>query len=243
VSVTVNGIVALVHGTLWAALVPLPAGDGTITATATARSGTEATATITLTAVGPPPTVILRAEPGSGVAPLAITWRVLSTSPRPLVQFELDPTGSGAFGPPAPALDGTPFVFPDAGLLFPVVRVTDDHGNVHVARTLVQVDDAQATTARFGQLWAGFKGRLIAADPRGALDYLTPGLQPRFAPLFQQLGAELPAVAASLGDLHLIDAVEHLAEAAILRVEDGAPFLYFVYFRRDNRGRWLIQDM
>jgi hypothetical protein len=37
--------------------------------------------------------------------------------------------------------------------------------------------------------------------------------------------------------------VENLAETALIQVEDGAPRLYFIYFRRDNRGQWLIQEM
>ena len=52
-----------------------------------------------------------------------------------------------------------------------------------------------------------------------------------------------PAIAASLPSIDLIDQVGDLAEAALIQVEDGSPLLYFVYFRRDNRGRWLIQEM
>jgi hypothetical protein len=68
-------------------------------------------------------------------------------------------------------------------------------------------------------------------------------LRPRFQPIFQQLGADLPAVATALGPIELIDSLDDLAEAAIVQLENGSPFLYFIYFRRDNRGRWLIQEM
>ena len=107
----------------------------------------------------------------------------------------------------------------------------------------IQVDDAQSASARFQSLWTGFTARLLAGDPSGALGYLSPGLRPRFERVFADLGGDLPAVAATLGPIELIHAAEHLAEAAIVQAEQGTPFLYFVYFRRDNRGRWLIHEM
>jgi hypothetical protein len=243
VGVTVNGSAALVHGSNWAVLLPTSHDVTLVTAVATSRAGTEASTSITVTSGGAEPALTLHAEPASGVAPLPVTWRIISRAHRPLVRFELDPTGTEGFGSPAPSLDGTRSVLSVTGLLFPTLRATDDQGNVYVARTVIQVDEAQAAAARFERLWADFKGRLFASDSAGALDYLTPGLQPRFEPIFRQLGADLPTVGAALGDLQLIDAVGHLAEAAIVQVEEGAPFLYFVYFRRDNRGRWLIQEM
>ena len=60
---------------------------------------------------------------------------------------------------------------------------------------------------------------------------------------FQPLGADLPAVAAALPAIELIEQLDSLAETALVQVEDGAPRMYFVYFRRDNLGRWLIDEM
>jgi sugar lactone lactonase YvrE len=243
VAVSVNGLPALVHGSQWALHVPIFPGDNVITAGASTPSVAAATATVTVNGGGPEPAVRLHAEPSSGVAPLAVTWRLISRAPRPLVHFDLDATGSSGFDPAGPVLDGTQSTYPVPGLMFPVVRATDDHGNVYEATTVVHVQDAQTASARFQDLWAGFKARLLAGDSAGALSYLTPSLRARFQPIFQDLGAELPAVASALGEIHLIDTVDDLAEAAIVQVEDGAPFLYLVYFHRDNRGRWLIQEM
>ena len=104
-------------------------------------------------------------------------------------------------------------------------------------------DDASGASARFQALWAGFTARLRASDRPGALAHLTPGLRSRLEPVFQQLGLDLPVIAVGLGGIELIDQVGHLAEAAFLQAADGVTRLYFVYFRRDNRGQWLIQDM
>ena len=40
-----------------------------------------------------------------------------------------------------------------------------------------------------------------------------------------------------------MDQVADLAETALVQTENGIARLYFVYFRRDNLGRWLIHEM
>jgi sugar lactone lactonase YvrE len=243
VTVDVNGVAALVHDVQWAAQVPVGPGNNLITVTARTTAGAEATASVVVTGTAAAPGLFVRAEPRSGVAPLQVTWRVANGTPHPLVQFELDAHGDGTYGPATAVLDGTQSTYATAGLWLPTVRATDDQGNVHVATTLVQVGDAQTAAGRFQALWANFKARLQAGDQPGALAHLSSSLRSRFEPIFQQLGAALPGIAASLGAVELIDQVDDLAEAAILQAEDGTTRLYFVYFRRDNRGQWLIQEM
>jgi sugar lactone lactonase YvrE len=244
VGVSVNGFAALVHGTRWAVEVPIDPGENLIVATATGSSGAQATASITVIAAADTgPAIVLRAEPSSGVAPLAVTWQVSSRAARPIVRFELDPEGSGAFGTAVATLDGTRSVYTDAGLRMPTVRAVDDEGRVYLARTIVLVDDAHTAASRFQDLWAGFGARLRAGDAAGALGYLSPRLQPRFALTFQRLGSDLPQIAAGFAPIELLDQVDNLAESALVQIEDGAARLYFVYFRRDNRGRWLIDEM
>ena len=160
--ITVNGVVALVHGSRWAAEIPIRAGHNAITAVAITESGAEGTATIAVDGSAAESVVALRAEPASGVGPLTVTWRMTNRTGRPLVSFALDHEGHGMFGEATTSLDGSQTVYPAAGLFVPVVRATDDQGNVHVARTAVQVDDAQSASARFQSLWTGFTARLLA---------------------------------------------------------------------------------
>jgi hypothetical protein len=61
--------------------------------------------------------------------------------------------------------------------------------------------------------------------------------------VFQQLGADLPGIAAGLGNLEVLEQLDDLAEAVIVQQENGVPRLYFIYFRRDSLGRWLIEEM
>jgi len=75
------------------------------------------------------------------------------------------------------------------------------------------------------------------------LTYLSPAIHTEFGQVFQVLGSDLPAVGASLEDLFVVEQFDDLAETAIVRQEDLASFLYFIYFRRDGLGRWLIEEM
>jgi len=242
-AVTVNGHPALVHDGRWAGEVPIAPGDNVLTATVSTTAGERGTASITVIGVDAAPAVVLRAEPAAGVAPLQVTWRASSRATRPIVRFELDRLGDGVFDAPVLRLDGIRSTYTEAGLWIPTVRAIDDEGHVYVSQTAVQVDDAWTAALRFQTLWADFAARLRASDRAGALAHLSPRLQARFDAIIQQLGPDLPQIAVSLGALELIDQVDNLAEAALVQVEDGVARLYFVYFRQDNLGRWLIHEM
>ena len=242
--VSVNGIPAKVHDTHWAVEVPVDPSVQSLTATASVIGGQSATdfAPITATPASPAP-IELRADPADGVAPFLVTWKLVNNTGRALIQYELDPTGGGAFGQAQPSLDGAQATYSTAGLWFPTVRVTDDQGIIYSATTVVIASDPASVSARFDALWSDFKSRLLAGDASGALSFVAPTLRSRMERVFQDLGADLPAVAASLADLHVIDQMGDLAEAVLPRDEPSGRQLYFIQFHRDSLGRWLIEEM
>jgi hypothetical protein len=242
--VSVNGFPAMVQNGQWAAVIPVDPSVEALMATATVVGGASVSAS-TAVSVGPapPPTVELVADPSDGVVPLTITWKVLNNTGHAIIQYELDPTGTGAFDPPVPSLDGTEATYSATGLWFPVLRVTDEDGVTHTSATVVLAADPVAVSARFDGLWSGFKSRLQAGDVSGALAFVAPNLRPRMEQLFNQLGADLPAAAATLGDIGVTDQLGDLAEAVLTRDEPSGRQLYFILFRRDGLGRWLIEEM
>lgn len=244
VGVVVNGFAAAVQGSSFAVFVPVDPDTTVLTAVATAADGTMARHSVTI-AVSPTPTqaITLLASPQSGVAPLRVTWQVINLTGRALVRFALDETGAGVFGPPMASFSEVTTTYSNPGLLFPTLQATDDQGASYTATTIVNVESPQTVTTRFQGLWTGLKARLQARDIPGAVAHLAPSLQPRFRAVFQQLGADLSAIAAAIGDIEVLEQVGDLAEAAIVQQENGTPFLYFIYFRRDSLGRWLIEEM
>ena len=182
----------------------------------------------------------LVAAPSSGVAPLTVVFSLLRATGGTIA---LDADGNGIVDFIGPSRDGQTFTYARPGLYFPTATITDAGGTQSTVTTVVNVEDPQTVTTRFQGLWTNLKARLGAGDVPGALAHLAPNLQPRFQTVFQQLRTDLPAVAASLGDLEVLEQVGDLAETAIVQQENGAPFLYFIYFRRDGLGRWLIEEM
>ncbi|MGH7207862.1 MAG: hypothetical protein ACREIL_00610, partial [Nitrospiraceae bacterium] len=244
VGVAVNGVLAFVTGTEWVAEVPLNPGPNVLTVIATDTSGAQVSTILNLivSQVASAP-VLLRASPDSGVAPLVVTWHVLNQTGRPLVRFEFDETGSGTFGAPTTAFDGTQTTYTSAGLRFPILRATDELGTIYAATTIINVESAQTVTARFQSRWNSLKDRLQAGDLPGALAHFAPDVQAGFQGIFQRLAQDLPTIAAGLGQLEVVEQVGSLAEAILVQQESGVPVLHFIYFRRDSLGRWLIEEM
>lgn len=242
-AISVNGVAARVSGRLWAAEIVLEPGSHRIVASLTVPAGAQAPAAITVTAAAAEPALALRAVPTLGVAPVRVTWQVGNRTGRPLVRFELDVTGAGSFSASVATLEGVETTYTSPGLVFPVLRATDDLGATYLATTIVQIETAQTVTSRFHALWTGFKGRLLSGDQPGALARLAPSLQPRIQHVFQQLGADLPAVVAGLGDVRVLEQAGDVAEAVLVQDEGAARMLHFIYFRRDSLGRWLIEEM
>jgi hypothetical protein len=244
VGVNLNGFSASVNGGQWVVQLSLDPGPQTLTATATTIAGLQAThsVNVNVSAVGGGD-LVLSALPTSGVGPLTVSWLLSNQTGRHLVQFELDENGSGVFGVRTSNFDGVQTTYTTAGVYSPVLRVTDDQGVTYTATTVVSVEDPSVVTARFQGLWTSFKGRLQAGDIQGALNHLAPVARARFQTVFQQLGPDLPTIAAGFDNLEVLEQIENIAETIIVQQENGSPKLYFIYYRRDSLGRWLIEEM
>jgi hypothetical protein len=121
--------------------------------------------------------------------------------------------------------------------------VEDDQGMTNTASTALVASYPATLSDRFDALWGGLKSRLQAGDVTGALSFIAPALRDRMQQVFADLGASLPAVATTLGDVEVTEQLGDLAEAVIVNNETSGPHLYFIYFRRDSLGRWLIEEM
>jgi hypothetical protein len=244
VGVSVNGRAALTSGSQWAAEVPVDAETVSIVAVATTMDGGSANATVAI-AVSPviAQPLLLRAMPADGIVPLVVTWAITNQTGYSIQQYELDATGTGTFAAPVATLREVETSYASPGLFFPTVRVTDQQSTIYTATTVVLADDPTAVTNRFQGLWAAFKARLQAGDVAGAMAFLSVTIQPRMQAVFQELGSALPMVADGLGQLDVTDQAGSLAEAVLVQEEPEGASLYFIHFRRDSLGRWLIDEM
>jgi len=239
--VTVNGIVAAVEAPVFAVQVPVTVDTTVLTATVTGSSGTTTSPSVTVSVfTSPTPVGSLTPTPVAGVAPLTVEFTLGGIAAR---NVTLDADGDGLTDFTGASLEGQRFVYPQPGLYFPAATVSDGQGGQFTAATVVLVEPPTAVNARFESLWNRFKDRLVAGDIPGALAHLSPAIQSQFSEVFQALGSNLPGIAASLERLVVVERVDDLAEAAVVRQEGATAFLYFIYFRRDRLGRWLIEEM
>jgi len=102
------------------------------------------------------------------------------------------------------------------------------------------VFDANALDALLQAKWTAFKEALGRNDVEASLQILTGGIRDRYRPALQTLVGDLPAFAATLGDLLVISFQDGLVEAVTVRLENGQRRVYFIYFVPDDDGIWRV---
>jgi hypothetical protein len=247
ITVSVNGVTAHVNGNQWAVTVPLQLGSNTLTATAVESTGAQATASIMVTANGPAVIPLAWiAIPNSGLAPLIVRWQVTNLTGRPLVQYELDANGTGAFGTPMATLEGVQTTYTIPGLVAPVVRATDDQGMVYTATTTVNVLPQNQIDGLIRAKWNGMKDALRGNAIEAAATYFLPTQQARYRTLFTLLGSRLTQVVNDMAEIEGIYVTGRQAQYRIQRTElvNGQPMAisYYIYFILGTDGVWRIRD-
>jgi hypothetical protein len=241
VGVTVNDFPAAVQWNTFAALVPVTPETTTLTVIATTPSGATANHSITVASSAPlTPTIALRSSPSSGVAPLTVAFS-LAGGPVPTT-INLDLVGDGTVDFGGPSLEGQTFTYPEPGLFFPTVTLTDADGNQHTASAVVQVYDQPTLDSLLQAKWTGMKDALQQEDTPAALQFIASRNRDVYKELFAELAPELPKVGANLGDIRIIRIRVDLAEYELLVVEDGQTISYYVEFIKDTDGLWRVNS-
>jgi uncharacterized protein YjdB len=246
IGVLVNGLPAAVNTGQWVVEVPLVVGTNTLEARAVDALGITSLLRITVTASQTtPPSLLLLAAPESGIAPLTTIWQVRNQSGRPLVQFELDPTGTGSFGSPVSTFDGTQTAYATPGLFHPVLRAMDDKGVTYTATTTVNVLSRDQLDATLQTKWASMKGALGQKDVEGALAFFAPMDRERYRTIFSAMQDDLPQIAQDIANIQLIYLIENRAKYRLRRTEvyggQQVTLTYYVYFIQDLSGAWRIE--
>jgi len=238
VGVTVNGFPGVVQRETFAAMIPVTLDTTMLTAVATTASGGSASHSLIITVSGtltPPATLLV--IPQSGVAPLTVRFSVPDVS---AAAAALDLDGNGTVDFIGPRLEDRTFTYAQPGLYLPRVTIPDAQGNQLTANAIVQVFDANALDALLQAKWAAFKEALGRNDVEASLQILTGGIRDRYRPALQTLVGDLPAFAATLGDLLIISFQDGLVEAVTVRLENGQRRVYFIYFVPDDDGIWRV---
>jgi hypothetical protein len=242
VGVTVNGVVAAMHGSAFAAMVPVAVPSTTLTAVATTEFGGAANHAVTIgVADAGESTLGLRAHPETGGVPLITSFSLVG-GPVP-TRIELDFDGDGQIDFDGPALDARAFIYRTPGLYFPRVRVTDAQGTVLTSSTVVQVLDETSLDVLLQAKWSALRQALGRNDVAGAVSLFAGASRDAYR---DQLGAlagagALGQVASDLGGISPVRIRNKAAEYELRAVQRGVPYSFHVLFVIDTDGVWRLR--
>jgi len=239
VGVTVNGVLAVVRGARFDALVPVLPPATLLVAEATATGGARAADALTVgVAAGSEPAPVLLAAPAAGPAPLSVAFSLRGLAPGPAV--ELDADGDDTPDVVAAAAGDLAFTYVDPGLYLPVLTVTDPAGTRVTARALVHVYDEAALDGLLQARWRALKDALRQGDLDAAARQIAARSRARYTAVFRDLAQDLPAVDTILTDLALVELRPAEGIYEMLRVDAGVATSFEVRFRLDQDGIWRL---
>ena len=188
---------------------------------------------------GADPTLVLYVNPASGVAPLRVTFSLISEFvPRSVA---LDAEGDGVIDFTGRSLEGQSFTYAASGRYFPTVTGTGGRGEQFTASAVVLVENRDALDALLQSKWAEMKAALRQGDIQGALQFIAPESRPAYEQMFTELSSTLAKVGTELGEIRFVQVRENLAEYELLADEEGKRFSYYVEFRRNQHGQWHLK--
>ena len=241
--VTVNGHVALVYGSQFAANhIPLQNGANTIDVVATMPSGNTTSTLINVTADTTGDYLRLRAHPEAGTAPLDVKLLLEPTLP-------FTDTGITGVDPAAAALtENTKTEFlarlDTPGITFFTAAYTDTELHTYADEVAVVVLDRTELDALLKAKWNGMKTSLSSGNVEGALTYFLAGSRENYRLIFTALQPQLPDIASAMREIELITIDEKAAKYRLKRLEEAqgqtVDISYFIYFIKDYRGLWYL---
>jgi len=246
VGVTVNGVVALVHGEEFAANgVPLEEGENVITAVAVDGKGNSAETSVTVYAWMAQDAVRIFADPDSGISPFETTLRIESSFDYRSPMFSY--TGPGEVEI-VENIDGNGYIarVSVSGLYTIAVEVADNEGRLYNASLLILAIDGEALDGLLKEKWNGMKEALGTGDVQKALGFFHSGARSDYEDIFDALGTRLTVIAAGMREIEPVYFESKVAKYRIKREETvrGQTYdiTYYVYFLKDLNGLWQIQS-
>ena len=241
ISVTINGVAAAVHGSSFAALVPLTAATTRLQVVATTATGVAASqdAPITVT-TAPDSPVLLVGSPQSGVAPLTVAFTVLGAPASVTIEADFD--GNGTLEFVGQRLDGHVFTYAQPGLYVPIVSVTDAQGQRTTVPSIVQVFDRAGLDALLQSKWTVLRDALRRGDIAQALTQISERSRSRYQQAFTALTPDLPAIDTILSDVRFVRTRGLEAIFEMGRTDAGIPKSFEVRFHVDADGFWRVRS-
>lgn len=249
VGISVNGVAGTVAldaaGTeadpyRWTATVAEEEGNVVLRATATARDGGTGEDSRPIFFAPDPANITFAAHPQSGTAPLTVAFDALSLGATTRVEIDYDGDGVADFiGAQAPP--SMEFTYGTPGIRIARFQATRPDGTAVSGATAITVQSFATMNALLVRQWNDFADALAAGNVDQALTFLAgEDARTRYRPPLNLIRPRLAAFAAAIRDIRPAYIAAGLADYLVVRVENGRPHAYHVYFLPDADGVWKI---
>ena len=249
--VTVNGVPAVVYGDMFIVNhIALAPGENTLTAIATDTAGHTAAARVTVDRDPDQPYIRLEARPVTGASPLESTltlsgsFMIDETVSHAITGWSLTHAAPGEVKIHNTAADQYSLHISGEGIYYFRAEVEDaDQNRLTDTIAIVVLEEAGLDALLQGK-WTGMKQALAERDIDGALNHFDPEMQGLYHDIYTALYDDLPAMAAAMQAIELVEIGENHARYRIRKEEnysgDRVTITYYIYFARDDQGIWRI---
>lgn len=249
--IRINGRAPLIHGNQF--VLPnlkLPNGASTIEARVESMTGSSlvASANVTVDSGAPVEQLMLSADRVGGFAPMPISFSWATVTPMAFERLQFDYDGDGNFDlDTATTSTALRFNYSTPGIYTARIRLTTPAPESLALEATRQVVSANSNYVRatLCYVFERMRSRLAASDVSGALESLHPSIQSRFSTFWGANVAQLPTMAAALGDVATGTLGVDSAQLMVTRAVEGQqePDAFFINFEQDVDGIWHISGM
>ena len=243
--VTVNGVLALVNGNKFIANhVPLEQGENTITAIATDADGNTSSASVTVNSSPVENYIRIKADSESGVSPFEATLKI---------------DGSFTFTAHTPTCTGPGTVEITNGIeenefnikittpgTYYFTSSVEFEGQTYSDAIVVYVAERQELDVLLKSKWNDMKQALMAGDIEKALTYHQKAVREKYSAIYSALGNELSSLVQQMKEISPVYFYDVLAKYRIRQDHNIngqiKTITYYVYFSKDEKGIWLIEN-
>lgn len=245
IGVVVNGVLAEVAGSDFAAIIPLQLGQNVLMATATIPDGFQVQTSVTINTGTQQEMIRLTVSPMSGILDqigiLNVTFEAEAYLSNPVSSYSWDFNGDGT-----PEITGVESKitaqYQEPGLYFPKLTITDTQGNVYTETIVVNVLSLQELDALLRSKWGGMKNKLLSGDVEGALVFFEESAKPAYRELFNTLSSLLPVIVQEMSDVQLNAYASNAVIYDIRTIREGIEYSFQLLFTQDSGGIWRISS-
>jgi hypothetical protein len=249
--ITVNGVPAAVYEDVFIANgVDLEPGDNTLTIVATDTEGNTAGTSVTVERDPDHAYIRLTASPVSGISPLEATLKISgSFIVDDSVAYDISGHsitygGQGTVDTSETAPGEYLLRITGEGIYIFTAEVEDMEGNTYTDTVAILVLDANQLDSLLQGKWSAMKAALGNRNIEGALSYFDEHTQELYHEIYTALSDDLPAIAAAMQAIELVETGENHARYRIRKEQNHGggtlTITHYIYFSRDDQGIWRI---